>query len=153
MGNHTRNQSTYGTRTQLIRSKQIKSITHMHNNRISLFSFIVLISVVFHSHEIVVVVVVVNMMTNLSSSFTGFIGQRSADVGGQQMRRNRSQGTDGQGRRRTGQTVVIAFHGNVSQNKLQRQRTFPSKLLTISLKSFKLIYIMGCTIVDNSGSK
>jgi hypothetical protein len=49
--------------------------------------------------------------------------------------------------------VVIAFHGNVSQNKLQRQRTFPSKLLTISLKSFKLIYIMGCTIVDNSGSK
>lgn len=139
MGNHTRNQSTYGTRTQLIRSKQIKSITHMHNNRISLFSFIVLIFVVFHSHEIVVVVVVNNMMTNLSSSFTGFIGQRSADVGGQQMRRNRSQGTDGQGRRRTGQTVVIAFHGNVSQNKLQRQRTFPSKnkfILPLSKRVF-----------------
>ena len=66
----------------------------------------------------------------MTSSVTGFIGERSADVGGQQMRRNRSQGTDGQGRRRTGQTVVITFHGNLSQNKLQRQGTFPSKLLT-----------------------
>ena len=66
------------------------------------------------------------MYKSVMSGITGFAGECASDVGGQQMRRDGRQGTDGQGGRRTGQAVVFPFHGDVRQDKLQRQRTFPS---------------------------
>ena len=58
----------------------------------------------------------------------GIIRQRASDVGGQQMRRDRSPWAQREGRRRPGQTLGLSLHGNLGQNQSQRQRTLPSKL-------------------------